>query len=259
MSLCFAAPASALIGTGDNALLFLEVYDTVGGTSYVRDLGLPLASFGTQNRPTGGFTNIVDDQIGDAFLSAPDANFAAFVAGSSGAANLIGDVIAIDNEGTTAPDQRRVLFTSLTDVVTVIAQPGVQQSNSGLNAMAVIDAHIADTNLLLGFATSAITNNYNVNKSNNLSGGLSSSLGVTSAGLGQAMGFYYMTRSNITGPTGEALVAGYSVGATAFQWTLANDGTLTYNVAAIPEPTTLALSLAGELMLGSFARGRLKT
>jgi hypothetical protein len=268
MFFCFSAPASAVIGIGDSATLFLEVYDPVFGRTYVRDLGLTLTSFGTQNRPSGGFTNIVDDQLGDALVSATDDVFPYFIATSSDAANLIWDVIAIDHVRPQIPDQWRVLFTSLTDVVSVLAEAGVQQTQSSLNTMSRISLHTRFANGRLGFDTSMIidvNNFYNFFKSNNLAGGLSPALGVTSAGLGQSMGYYYMT-SPTAASGGEAVAVAYGTtdGTTRYGWTLATDGALTYDIIyfplspAIPEPSTLALYLAGALMLGSVARGRLK-
>jgi hypothetical protein len=261
ISLCVTAPAGAVIGTGDSATLFLEVYDTAGtNATYVRDLGISLLDFGTQNRPTGGFNNIVEDHFTDAFAWATDATYASFVANASSTANLIWDVIAVDASGGSGPDQRRVVFTSLTDVVAVLSQPGVQMTNANLSIIQAIDSHIDGANASLGANTAAISSaaqagTYNNSKGDILGGALSPALGVTTAGLGQSMGFYYMTRSSVSS-TAEVAAAKYANGGIPFQWTLANDGTLTYGVAAIPEPSTMAMYLAGALMLGGFARRR---
>lgn len=266
VSLAFTAPASAVIGVGDNAGLFLEVYDIAGNSSYVRDLGISINAFGTQNRPTGGFANIRDDQVSDAFSSTAGATWASFLATVSAPSNLRWDVMAIDGFGTSAPDQLRRIFTSTADVVAALAPAGSQQNNSGVTNMNVVEtAHVPGLNALLGAGTEAFTTdptnpgNYNQGKGPNLAGGLGVAIGTTTAALGQSMGFYYMTRSGSV-PSAEGLVAAYKLATgEAWQWNLDPNGTLTYsvNVAAIPEPTTWALFAAGALMLGGIARRRL--
>jgi hypothetical protein len=141
LSLAWAAPSSAQIGTGDNATLFLQVYDTAGAnTIYIRDLGVSLLNFGTQNRTINtanspAFTNIVDDQFNDCFVSSTDANWSAFLAGASGAANVKWDVVAVDAVASAGPDGIRAVYTSLTDAVADIAPVGAQAANSGLNSL----------------------------------------------------------------------------------------------------------------------------
>lgn len=266
VSLAFAAPASAAIGTGDGATLFLEAFDTVSQTSYTRDLGVSMNNFGTQNRPTGGFTTILDDQVTDSFVSATDANFAAFLAAST-PANVIWDVIAVDNNGSTAADQKRVVFTSLSNVTGILAGAGVQWSNNGLNTSTAVEStHVFGANALLAGNPSAFTTNpvdpgnYQTGKFNNLGGGLGAALVSTAAGLGQSMGFYYATRSGTLGGN-EVLSAAYKLGTgEAFQWTLDGAGNLSYGVAVaapVPEPGTMALFVAGALMLGGMARRRM--
>jgi hypothetical protein len=267
VSFAFAAPASAAIGIGDNAGLFLGVYDTVNQASYVRDLGVSINAFGTQNRPTGGFTTVLDDQATDAFSSNAGTAWTSFLAAASnGTTNLIWDVVAVDSAGTSAADQKRVLYTSTTDAVSVMAAAGIQLTNSGVNNTAPVDTiYVPGANALLGAATEAFTTNpadpgnYNNAKSNNLAGGLAVALGTTSASIGQSMGFYYLTRSSAT-PTAEALSAAFKLGSgEAFQWTLNSAGNLTYgvSVAAVPEPSTWAMFAAGALMLGGIARRRM--
>jgi hypothetical protein len=267
VSFAVAAPAAA-IGTGDNAGLFLGVYDTVNQASYVRDLGVSINNFGTQNRPTGGFTTILDDQATDALTSAAGAAWTSFLAAASnGTTNLIWDVVAVDGVGTSAADQRRVLYTSTTNAVNVMAAAGTQLTNTGVNNTAPVDQiYVPGANALLGAGTEAFTTNpadpgnYNNAKSNNLAGGLAVALGTTSASIGQSMGFYYLTRSSAT-PTAEALSAAFKLSSgEEFQWTLNSAGNLTYGVtvaAAVPEPSTWAMFVAGALMLGGIARRRM--
>jgi hypothetical protein len=223
-------------------------------------------NFGTQNRATGGFTNILDNQISDAFSSGSDAVWSSFIAGVANTSTVIWDVIAVDNNGATSADQKRVLFTSTSDVLGILAGAGVQWSNNGLATAAGVEAtHVPGANALLGANASAFTTtptdagNYQTGKFNNLAGGLGVALGTTAAGLGQSMGFYYATRSGTTGGN-EVLAAQYKLGTgEAFQWTLDAAGNLSYGVtvAAVPEPTTWAMFVAGALMLGGIARRRL--
>lgn len=267
VSFAFTAPASAVIGTGDGATLFLGAYDTVSQASYTRDLGISMLNFGTQNRPTGGFTAILDDQSTDSFISATDANWTAFLGAVSNPANVIWDVVAADNFGTSAPDQKRVLFTATSDVTGILAGAGVQMTNNGMNNATNMDtSHVPGANALLGPNTSAFTTNpadpgnYNNGKGSNLAGGFPAIFsGGTAAGLGQSMGFFYGTRS---GPitTNEILAVQYKLGSgEAFQWTLNQAGNLSYGVtvAAVPEPTTWAMFAAGALMLAGIARRRM--
>jgi hypothetical protein len=267
VSFAFAAPASAVIGSGDNASLFLEVYDTAGtNTTYIRDLGVSLLNFGTQNRPgTAGFTNILDDQATDSLVSNADATWATFISGVSAPANLRWDVVAVDSLGGSGPDLRRAVYTSLTDAVAVIAPAGTQVQNSGLNNLAGVDANIAGANVAIGAGTSGIALSsdpgyYNNGKGNTLGNSLNVALGTTDAALGQSMGFYYVTRSGASN-TAELLASAYKLSSgEAFQWTLDNSGNLTYGVtvaAAVPEPSTWAMFVAGALMLGGIARRRM--
>jgi hypothetical protein len=267
VSFAFAAPASAAIGLGDSATLFLEVYDTQGtNTTYIRDLGVSLLNFGTQNRLTGGFTNIMDDQATDSLVSNADATWATFISGVSAPANLKWDVIAVDAAGGAGADLRRATYTSLTDPVAVIAPAGTQVTNAALNTLIGIDTHITAANVVLGANTSGIAlgtdpASYEQAKSDSLNGSLNPGiLGTSAAGLGQSMGFYYVTRSS-TANGAEIGASAYKLtSGEAFQWTLDNAGNLTYGVtvtAAVPEPSTWAMFVAGALMLGGIARRRM--
>lgn len=267
VSLAFSAPASAAIGVGEGASLFLEAFDTVTQASYVRDLGVTMNNFGVAGRTAAaGFTNIMNDQATDAFSSVTDATWSSFIAGVANSSTIIWDVIAVDNNGATGVDLKRVVFTAAADVMGILAGAGAQWTNNGLaTAAGVENLHVPGANVLLGAGTSALTTNpadpgnYQNGKFNTLAGGLGVALGTTSALLGQSMGFYYATRSGAVGGN-EVTAAQYSLGTgEAFQWTLDSAGNLTYgvSVAAVPEPTTWALFAAGALMLGGMARRRL--
>jgi len=88
------------------------------------------------------------------------------------------------------------------------------------------------------------------------------------AAAGQSMSFFFLTPSSTSG-LAKASVTQYGFadatdslvpnGNTfeAATWTLGTDGTLTYQVAAVPEAETWALFTAGLLMLGAVARRKL--
>ena len=262
-----AAPATAAIGSGNLASLFLEAYDTgASGKTYIRDLGVPLVDFGTGNRPGGGFSTVVDQSAGasrnwnltlDNAGTATDGNWSSFIGSVSGASNIRWDVVAVDNAGSNNADQKRVLFSSLTNAQSAIAPGGVQQANSGFNAIFDVDIHILDANDALGGGISAIANpgddaSFLSFRGSNLNGGLASALGATTAALGQVMGFYYMTRSGAFN-SDEAAVAAYGNGGGAATWTLNAAGSLVYSVPVppvpvVPEPGTWLLFGCGLLL-----------
>jgi len=272
---CAASPSFAAIGTGDSASLFLEVFDTgTSGKTYIRDLGVSMLDFGTQNRATGGFTNIADNNNADDrtwnlnFNNAgvlSDGNWSTFISGISSTSNLIWHVVASDANGSTAADQKRAIYTSSTDQVAKIALSGIQQTNAGINAMSAIDTHIGAANTLLAGGESGISPStgdaatfFSANMNNNLGSGLNGLMGNTTALLGSTMGFYYLTRTGSSN-TAEAVAAKYASVDGAATWTLDSAGSLVYDVpvAAVPEPGTWAMFVGGLLMVGGMARRRM--
>ena len=141
--LAASGSASAITPTDDvsggNAFLLLTVLDAnFGGgvgRSYTRSLEVAMNDFGTANRTTGGFTRNVD------LLSSGNRNWATgalwstFTAGMDAAtiSGLQWDVTAVDQVGTSAVDQKRILTTSASNLVDQIALVGVSTSNGEFN------------------------------------------------------------------------------------------------------------------------------
>src|SRR5262249_18864576 len=143
---------------------------------------------------------------------------------------------------------------------------GIQQPNNPFGSqMGALDTFIAAANTALGGNSSVIVGpgqaaSYDTaNHGSNLGGVLAPAMGTTAAGLGDTMGFYYMTRTGASN-TAEAVAAAFNdptLG--AFTWTLKASGDLVFGptvVPAVPEASTLAMFTAGLLMIGGIARRR---
>ncbi len=267
-ALLASGSAHAITATDDvangNAYLLLTVldvdYNNGLGRSYTRSLEVAMNDFGTQNRPTGGFTTNVD---GLNQTWATGALWSQFTAGMSGAAiaGLQWDVTALDSLGGSGLDQKRILTTSTTDLVTLQSAPNVQVSNGEItlatnNQDVYWDAVIAT----MGTGTEIIVTDPDSNAFAIGFGKHASNLGGqiqdfnTTAQVGDSMGFYYLTRSS-TSSTAEALVAAYGVNGVPTTLTLGLDGSLA--VAAVPEASTYGMMLAGLGLVGFMARRRI--
>lgn len=271
VALAFAGTAMADINTGNvlsgpqggNGELFLSVWNPTSQLSYTRDLGINMNTF----LPTGSASvddvtagNGVDYAFGVAptsFTSSVLTPGYKLVFGNDGTgaattlSTLLGqtgtiwNVTANDNIGT-----RRLLFT------TNNAAPSFNDTQLS-NATAKINTFLSNVNLQPGqtgaadptangssisTSTSDIFNAGNSGFSNNYGGisGLDST-----ATVGTDLNFWIAA----TGATPSIYTGG--------TWSLDNTGSLSYQVAAVPEPGTWAMLMAGLMMVGGIARRRM--
>lgn len=263
-----AITATDDVGSG-NAYLLLTVLDTNFnggvGRSYTRSLEVAMNGFGTQNRATGGFTTNVDSLLSGNQNWATGALWSTFTSGMNAAtiAGLQWDVTALDYVGGSAADQKRIITTSATDLVTLQTGTGVQVSNNEITAAVnnqdiYWDAVIAT----MGSGTEIIVDDGASNAFAIGVGKHASNLGdqikdfSTMGQVGDNMGFYYLTRSSSTN-TAEALAVAYGNANGASTFTLGMDGSLAFaNAAPVPEASTYGMMLAGLGLVGFMAARR---
>lgn len=277
-----AGSAHAKIATGatGNGELFLSVWDRVGVQSYVRDLGIRVNDFGTLNAPTqtlaapGSFVSFVDSAAGFSQSWATDATWATFTAGKTAAeiADFRYDVYGLDTNGTSVTQGLRYLTTTNADL-SWATTPLNNQFNSQVTAFSLVNGYLdkinADDTQSVGQGDDS-TNGSGIFTSgqaymgagNKLTNWAGKATFDTSATVGTALDFYYITRGSTaangsTSNVGEAVNYQYGNAAGNATFLLANDGTLTYQVAAVPEAETWAMFGAGLLMLGAIARRRM--
>jgi hypothetical protein len=260
-----AAVTQSATGNGE---LFFTIYDVGANISdaaddraYVRDLGT-LANGailgGTLNAWASTTTTAplpalpVDKQgFGTIFSVAADANLQSFLAGTSDLSRLQWNIAATDSSGT---DRFLTTATGISSAQT----PNYSQFRPFSGAtdiyLAAVNPALTGDSALYAGAGSAI------NLWGNNVGGKSAF--NTAAGIGGSLDFFVLSERATTGTTTLADVRQFMADATtSMQWTLGNDGTLTYgalaSVPAIPEPSEYALMLAGLGMLGFMARRRM--
>lgn len=260
-----AAHADIADATTGNGELFLSVYDSVAKVSYIRDLSIFMDDFlptSTASAPGTTLTFSADSLLTSTFGSQLSSN----------PSSLSWVVGAMDNTGSGANGQRYLSTTnaSLTTVKT--------QSNAQLTQFGASNDFLTASNGNLpgafgdvaaaGSATAVVGDGFAYFENGMGPRWVNKSVFDATATAGQSMSFFFLTPSSTSG-LAKASVTQYGFadatdslvpnGNTfeAATWTLGTDGTLTYQVAAVPEAETWALFTAGLLMLGAVARRKL--
>ena len=243
-ALAFAAAgnANALIvdGSTGNGELFMTVLDAVGQKSYTLDLNLTMNDF-----LSGVAANA-------SYNYAADANMTSFL--STAAGPLVWAIGALDTAGATATNTYRFITTASvidsTNTLTNLKLKDLQGSNKLLG----------DANADIGDATSLI-----VNDISRLAYADSSAWGdnwggtanfIATGAIGDSMDLYLLRQSSgaFAARFSPSIYEALNFNGNAYQATLDMSGNL--QVAAVPEPETYALMLAGLGLVGFMARRR---
>ncbi|HUI61660.1 MAG TPA: VPLPA-CTERM sorting domain-containing protein [Steroidobacteraceae bacterium] len=251
-ALALSAAGSVLANTNiangqtGNGSLFLNVVDTTNSTSFVFDTGLHLNSF-------TGTASI------SSFNLASDPNWQTFISGA-GTDALLYNVVAENSNGST--NTYNVDFTSNALTGTQVGRVG-STSNDQLTQVSSLDPFINAINLSTSSTTNSLfVTDLGANANDAAYFGSSFTLGSgfqttnSTAGiknlyaLGTATNFYELSL-NGDGSDGaaKALVSTFKG-----QWNLTAAGLLSYTVAAVPLPDSLAILLSGLALMGLIAR-----
>lgn len=250
LALAVSAQANASVTASD---LILSVWDTGNSTSYTLDTGITMATF------TAGVTGTSATLAANSPASLPtlpstNATLASYLSGISSADYAAGDVqwSVVATNGSTAKsglNKNQELVTSNdTNIV-----GGVSNSvlSAGVKASIVTYAGAATNNAVHTGGTPtdpayAGGNYLGANLGNNTT--FSSTATLTGSGT-SSLGFFYLTPSSTTG-TDLAAVAQFGNTAGMDSINLSSAGTLSYTVAAVPEPSDWLLMLSGFGIVG---------
>jgi hypothetical protein len=247
VALAWVAGADAAYQTPQNAAgstLLFSAWDPTSGASYTRDLGQTFSSFTTSTAPT-----IPIDLTADTNYN----TFANFVSANGG--SLQWNVVSarVTTSGTYGLDTTSSVDLSPGDV------QNVSTGNAALNLgkfMNVLNANCSFS--VTGSCVSLnASNTWNINNS---SANWDAFLGNvfptdTTTGLGGSLKFYGLTASSISGAT-NSTIALMGTGLAPQVFALSNTGELTWNVGAVPEPSSWAMLAAGLAVIGVIARRR---
>lgn len=263
LTLAVVGQANAQVVTGalnaPGSNMFLSIWDTTTATSYTRDLGINASSFFAEVSGTNTALTANSSLVGSQLFVA-DALLTSFLS-TVNMATTVWNVTGVDQQGTTAFGQKQLLTTSNTNLKSAANSLAASQLN-GTNLTSIGNTDLYYTSLNqngIGAATSMTAGAADSWYAGDATFGAKLSgttfVGDTTTAIGSTLNFWYLTPSS-TSAIAKASVAQFGNTAGVSTWTLASNGTLNYNVAAVPEPGEWALMLSGFGLIGFIASRR---
>ena len=245
--LAAAGSANAAISTSasGNGELFLAVYDTTAGYSFVGDMGIAMDSF--------------DANLGQSFSLNSWSQWGSFQAAVGGNLdNAVFTVLATDSSGTAAGNDRMWVTTNTAISAADIGATKSNQLGSATNKADAVLGKLNTNSDVVGGDMNVVAN-----------GSAYSAAGSTTywfdnigTSLQNNLPFSVMVDANEVANFGLVATGGTQFSLTpiayteaAGQWSF-QGGNLNYAVAAVPEADTYAMLLAGLGLVGFMARRR---
>lgn len=262
----FAAIAPASSGNGE---LFVVIQDATAQISYTLDLGVTMTQFLASNQQVGGYTQ-------DWSLNLGDGQFASFLA-QTNPANYQWAVLASDALGPVTGGNQRLFATAAVGTTAATIQTTLNANLRGAIGTAGIGNFYNAVNASGSHGVAGVPLDFAVNGSsvNNITDagagyfGEAGGTGPRLAGnalpysmtnaIGAISSFYSLASTASAGAIGAAGFNQFANAAGAGSFTLASNAnaySLNYTIAAVPEPTGLALLLAGLGAIGFVGRRR---